>query len=246
MRDGAYGTHFDSLAAEYDRLRGEGARSGLATVVRLGDLAGRRVLDVGCGTGRTAAALAAEHGAAVTAMDASPRMVAVARARVPEGVAVVEGRAEALPFAHAAFERATMEEVVHLVDRDRALPELARVLERGGRAVVRTVDPAGCKRFWLAPLFPSYAAIDTARFPAAALLTGELRAAGFASTCVVSSPLTLRYPRERALELLRGRFASSFALMDDAEIEAGIACAERELPDVVETTLELVVIVADR
>jgi len=242
----AYGGHFDRLATRYDELRGEGARQSLSTMVRLGDLAGRRVLDVACGTGRTAAALAAEHGATVTAVDGSPEMAGVARERAPEGVTVIQARAEALPFADAAFERVTMEEAVHLVDRARALPELARVLEPGGLAAVRTVDPAGCERFWLAPLFPSYVAIDSARFPPPALLADELVAAGFESARAEPSPLVLRYPRERALELLHGRFASSFALMDEAEVGAGIERAERELPEVVETTLELVILVAER
>src|SRR5437667_326691 len=83
---------------------------------------------------------------------------------------------------------------------------------RGGLAAVRTVDPAGCERFWLAPLFPSYVAIDSARFPPPALLADELVAADFESARAEPSPLVLRYPRERALELLHGRFASSFAL----------------------------------
>ena len=58
-------------------------------------------------------------------------------------------------------------------------------------------------------------------------------------------PRRLRYSRERALELLHGRFASSFALLDDAEYAAGVARAERELPaDGVDTTLRLALVTA--
>lgn len=44
--------------------------------------------------------------------------------------------------------------------------------------------------------------------------------------------------------MLRGRFASSFALMDDAEYEAGLARAEAEMPDRFESLLRTVGVVA--
>ncbi len=50
-----------------------------------GDLRGARVLDAGCGTGAASAELAA-RGADVTAIDISPRLVEIARARMPEGL----------------------------------------------------------------------------------------------------------------------------------------------------------------
>ena len=42
-----------------------------------------------------------------------------------------------------------------------------------------------------------------------------------------------------ALEMLRGRFASSFALIGDAEYEAGLAQAERDMPETVVADLTL-------
>jgi hypothetical protein len=46
--------------------------------------------------------------------------------------------------------------------------------------------------------------------------------------------------------MLRGRFASSFALMSDDEYRAGLERAERELPERVESVLGLVIITARR
>src|SRR4051812_22967201 len=63
---------------------------------------GERLLDVGCGTGN-AAAVAAESGADVAGVDPAPRLVEVARERVPSGEFVVAG-AEALPFDDATFD----------------------------------------------------------------------------------------------------------------------------------------------
>ena len=50
------------------------------------DLRGARVLDAGCGTGAATAELAA-RGADVTAIDISPKLVEIARARLPEALA---------------------------------------------------------------------------------------------------------------------------------------------------------------
>lgn len=57
-----------------------------ASEVAVGELrltGGERVLDVGCGTGN-AALVAARAGARVTGLDSSPRLLEVARERVPE------------------------------------------------------------------------------------------------------------------------------------------------------------------
>jgi len=240
----SYRGHFDAIAGRYDDLRGELLEETLPLLVEHGDLAGRRVLDAGCGTGRRAVQLARRHSAHVTGVDTSAAMLARARERAIPGVEVVEARAEALPFDDASFERVLFETSLHLMDRPAALQEAARVLEPGGRVAVLTVDPSGVGDFWLARLFPSWAAIDRARFPSPAMLAVELDLAGLPQARIVAAPQPLRYPRERALELLRGRYASSFALLDDTEVEEGIARAERELPAVVETVLALALVVA--
>jgi SAM-dependent methyltransferase len=237
----AYRAHFDAIAARYDELRRDPDPGDVTRLVALAELAGRSVLDVGCGTGRLAAILSRDHGCRVTAVDASAEMVARARER---GVPAVQARAEALPFADGAFERATLTTVVHLLDRPVALPQIRRVLAPGGRLAIGTVDPAGAPGFWLADLFPSFVAIDTGRFPDAATLTAELEAAGFRDVHWSGYARRLNYTRSQALERLRGRFASSLALLSDEEYRAGLARAERELPDPVETLLRLAVVVA--
>jgi SAM-dependent methyltransferase len=104
---------------------------------RLGDVAGLRVLDYGCGHGMAAVVLA-RRGARVTALDLSHGYLREAGRRAEaNGVAVQRVRADAerLPFAGGSFERVWGNAVLHHLDLGRAAAELRRVLAPGGVAV---------------------------------------------------------------------------------------------------------------
>jgi len=234
---------FGARAARYDELRPADASwwELFELLIREGDLRGRRILEVGCGTGQLAAALAERAGARVWALDAEPAMVEQARTRLST---VKVGRAESLPFRDGWFERVVLRLAVHLLDRTHALPELRRVLGSGGRAVIATFDPTHFGGFWLAQLFPGLEAIDRARFPLPRALEGELRAAGFAATRVVRLSQRHELSREEALARIRGRHISTFDLLDEDELRAGTERAERELPDPVAVRLEWAVVIA--
>jgi SAM-dependent methyltransferase len=211
--------------------------------VREGDLRGRRVLEVGCGTGLFAAALSDRAAAKVWAVDASPEMLAVARAQAPR-VAFRQASAEQLPFKPAAFERAVARLVVHVLDRPRAFAELRRVLRPDGRLVIASFDPAHVRGYWLNRFFPSILTIDLARFPAVETLDRELREAGFAAVRPIHQHQRATIDRATALERIRGRSISTFDLIDESEIEAGLKRVEAELPAEVEYALEWLVVVA--
>ena len=223
---------FGRLAEAYDRLRplDEQWLQTVARMVELGDLGRRTILDVGCGTGRLALALAQRHGATVTGLDSSPEMLSVARRKDPAGEWVL-GRAESLPFDDGAFERAVSSLVVHHLDRGEAFPDVRRVLEARGRFVISTADPIGFDEHWLARIFPSFVEIERTRFPDAAALARELRTAGFTETVVERFEISRSFSREFGLERLRGRYGSTFDLLSAEEYEAGVERAQRELPD---------------
>jgi SAM-dependent methyltransferase len=212
--------------------------------VREGDLRGRRVLEVGVGTGRLAAALAERAYAKVWAVDPSPEMLAVARRNAPRHVAFKRAHAEALPFKDEWFERAVAMLVVHVLDRPRAFAELRRVLGADGRLAIATFDPAHIEGYWLNRYFPSIREIDLARFAPADVLADELRAAGFAAVRTVTLRQRATIDRETALERIRGRHISTFDLIDETELEAGLNRAVEELPKVVEYRTEWLVVVA--
>lgn len=116
----------------------------------LGDpagLAGRRVLEVGCGAGQCARRLAA-LGARVVGVDLSGAMLDRARAlgRRPGSPAVaglVQADARRLPFADGSFDVAfsAYGAVPFVADPERVMAEVARVLRPGGRWVFAVTHP---------------------------------------------------------------------------------------------------------
>jgi ubiquinone/menaquinone biosynthesis C-methylase UbiE len=223
----------------------ENWRELLELLVAEGRLAGGRVLEVGCGTGRLAVALA-ERGSRVWAVDSSEEMLREART-VAAGTRVGLRRAEAenLPFKDGWFDAAVMRLVVHLVDRPRALAELARVLVAGGRVAIATFAPEHFDEFWLTRVFPAVRELDRRRFPTPVELEAELAAAGFAEARTTRLDQTGRLARAEALERIRGRYISTLRLLDDDTFAAGLARAERELPPVVESPLRWAVVSAE-
>jgi ubiquinone/menaquinone biosynthesis C-methylase UbiE len=100
---------------------------------------GRRVLDLGCGSG-VCSCLFAEAGAEVTAVDLTEAAVALAArgaASLGARIEVVRGDAERLGFRSAAFDYVFSWGVLHHTsDPDGAFSEVARVLKPGGRGLV--------------------------------------------------------------------------------------------------------------
>jgi SAM-dependent methyltransferase len=96
----------------------------------LSPIAGRRILDVGTGTGRAAIALALK-GAAVTGVDASEEMLTVARRRAADAHATVtfdRGDAHRLAFGDQSFDAVVcLRVLMHTPGWRESLTELCRV-----------------------------------------------------------------------------------------------------------------------
>jgi len=107
-----------------------------------GDVAGRRILDAGCGAGPLAAALR-DRGAVVSGFDSSAGMVEQARLRLGDGVDLrVADLAEPLPYADGVFDDVVASLVLHyLRDWGPTLAELRRVLKPGGRLIASVDHP---------------------------------------------------------------------------------------------------------
>ena len=190
---------FDAIASVYDPMNrvltagldGRWRRRTAEAVVRPGD----RVLDACCGTGDLA--LADERaGGTVTGLDFSERMLERAR-RKSTSIEWIQGDALALPFPDASFDAVTVGfGVRNVVDLERGLAELRRVLRPGARlGVLDITTPRGILRpfyrVWFDRLVPllgralpggsayTYLPASVRRFPTAPELAGLIRVASF-------------------------------------------------------------------
>lgn len=135
---------FASAAGKWDRLRTTlfGDTFYLWAMLGLVDPS-LTVGDLGCGTGQLTEMLA-PHVHRVVAVDASPDMLDAARARVGESpnVEIRQGELEALPLEADELDAALLSLVLHYAaDPARALTEVARVLQPGGRVLVVDMLP---------------------------------------------------------------------------------------------------------
>ncbi len=204
-----------------------------------------RLLDAGCGTGIVARTAAAHRDATVrpTALDPNEGMLAEARRRDPEErVAWTRGALESLPFDDASFDVVLAQQVLQFVDdRRRALAEIHRVLDRGGRATLAVLRSTS--------FHPSYVVLADAlerhvgheagdmmrapfSGPDAPALRDELAESGFDDVRIEHDVLDVRFPS--AQEYLRQEAASSplagpLGRLDDDTLVALVAELERGL-----------------
>ncbi|HWI50310.1 MAG TPA: class I SAM-dependent methyltransferase [Rummeliibacillus sp.] len=93
------------------------------------------VLDIGCGTGQTAAFLAKHFGCKVTAIDINPIMIEKAKKRFENDgldIKVILGDAQNMNFVDHSFDFIVSESVISFTNIDKTLSELSRVLKEDG------------------------------------------------------------------------------------------------------------------
>jgi len=136
---------------------------------------GRRLADIGGGTGNYALALKREGWDPVV-VDRSAEMLAQAAAK---GLEAVQADAERLPLADESFDAATMISMLHHVDdRAAALAEARRILRPGGKLVLKGFTGEDADSLWILDYFPSSRPWMAATHPPRAEFLAELPGAG--------------------------------------------------------------------
>ncbi len=148
-----------------------------------------RVLDVGCGEGHFAGALA-RAGAKVLAIDVAAEPLRRALDRHPDlDVRLVEPEAP-LPLEDSSFDMVWAGETIeHMADTSHGLSELRRVLRSGGMLAISTPDHGPLLRLWLAMNAGAFKARfdprgDHLRFYTRGALAGLLADFGFEEVAV--------------------------------------------------------------
>jgi 2-polyprenyl-6-hydroxyphenyl methylase/3-demethylubiquinone-9 3-methyltransferase len=156
---------------------------------RIANWQGKNVLDLGCGGGFMAEALA-QRGAAVVGIDPAEKAIAIAQAHAAQqnlSIRYLVGSGEKLPMADASLDYVVCVDVLeHVADLGQVIDEVRRVLRPGGAFLFDTIN-----RTWFAALVVVFfgervlrllpmGTHDPAKFIKPAELAALLTARGFA------------------------------------------------------------------
>ena len=176
------------IAARYDRSRALPPQTVAAWRAliseRVPPATARRVVDLGCGSGRFTPLLADLYDGPVLAVDASTPMLEAAR-RASSGtrarVHCVRASGEALPLPDAWADLFFLSMVFHhFADQGRALREIRRCLRAGGTLFVRTCTLEALDGYVYQQFFPTARRYDEGRFPPRRELVASVEREGFA------------------------------------------------------------------
>lgn len=196
----------------------------------------RDIIDLGAGTGRYTAALAAYFDANVVGVEPSEKMLAEARKKAADPrVHFVQGVGEALPVGAASADLVFLSMVFHhLQDPNRVAHECRRVLRQGGRVAIRNGTIEQTESFPHVRFFPGVRDIIAESLPPANRIADIFRAAGFKAVAheIVVHEMAHNWPA--LVEKWRHRADSILARLPDTAFEAGLAAlahlAERADP----------------
>jgi demethylmenaquinone methyltransferase/2-methoxy-6-polyprenyl-1,4-benzoquinol methylase len=151
---------FDSTASDYDRIErllalGSGPWYRGQALERAGLRPGMRMIDIGVGTGLVAREAVKLVGDPSLVVGVDPSIGMMANARLPAGVQLLEGRAEAIPFPDGGFDFLSMGYALrHIGDLSAAFSEFHRVLKPGGRLCLLEITKP--ERTWTQLLLKAY------------------------------------------------------------------------------------------
>jgi len=177
---------------------------------KLGDISGKRVIDLGSGYGGAARVLAKQHGAHVTCLNLSTvenerNRTLTEAAGLSDQIEVIDGSFDDMPLSNESFDIAwSQDAILHAPDRGAVLDEVARVLAPGGSFVFH--DPMQADGLAdTGALQPIYDRIHLPDLASIGFYRDSLTARGFTEieTEVLTAQLGTHYGRVREELLAR-------------------------------------------
>ncbi len=230
------------LIAMLEALWGEGFLSPggpeeVARVIGTHSLAGKTVLDIGCGAGGIDVALVATHGAThVTGIDVEDPVLARARDVVAQRglghrIGLIKVAPGPLPFPPATFDVVfSKDSIVHIPDKAALMAEVVRVLKPGGRFLasdwlIGTEAISAQMQAYIAAEGLDFGMATPARYRAA------MAGAGLTDITITSRNAWYRDRAREELARLRGPVGDKAAAWVGADFVAhNIAIWERMIP----------------
>jgi SAM-dependent methyltransferase len=220
-----------------DGFLSPGGPDEVARVLEGHDIAGRSVLDIGCGAGGIDIALVARHGAAyVTGLDVEDTVLNHARRRinaagVADRIGLVKVSPGPLPFPPGCFDVVfSKDSIIHIPDKTALMAEVFRILKPGGWFIasdwlIGTED--------ISPQMASYIAAEGLDFGMAtpARYRAAMQAAGFDRIAITSRNAWYKAQARVELDRLRGAVGAAAARIVGADfVQMNIGIWERMIP----------------
>lgn len=220
---------YSQIAEVYDEVRTDNLphiawwQAKLAAEGQLGP--GKRLIDLGCGTGRWTIPLAKRTGCDAVGVDSSPQMLRKAREKDVEGrVQWVEGDVERLRFEPDNFDCALMVLMVHhLKDHLGTFRGVYSILRPGGVFLIRQGTLEQILSDPLHRFFPEAVTVDRKRTPFRIEIESWLAQAGFDPVRVETFKQHTYATNMRMLEEFQKRVCSALRMIDEDAYKAGMA-----------------------
>lgn len=183
----------------------------------------KRILDIGCGSGRYAQALS-EQGFDVIGADRSDSQLKQAS----KIISTVCCEATALPFDDGSFDLCTMMLMIHHMseaERLTAFREVFRVLSDNGCLIIKTCSHDDLKTRLTSSFWPQSLANDLLRYPAIEIVSEEL--SGFVDVSIRHTETNFEIPREECFEEYRSRRSTNLGMLNDDDFASGMANLEK-------------------
>jgi len=216
--------NYTDISKTYDSYRSY-PQDLIKRIIELGRISrGKKVLDLGCGTGNIVSQIKNIIDADLIGVDVSLEMLKVAKSKSLE-VIRTDIDNQQLPFRDGSFDTIVGAYVIHQIKNlNFLLSECYRVL-RNGALVLLTSSHKQIEEQHpiIKEFFPSYVSIDKSRFPDIHKIDDVLGSSGFKDikheeVTVANIPLDNEY-----LQKVKNKYVSTYHLMPEGEFENGVA-----------------------